>query len=145
MTMQTTLVPPIWRFSIFVLLAACVACSKKGEDSYTTTPSDNPDRLSINVTVKDDQTVSRFVVRERGAVAFYNKGERELTLLFNNEKGEQESPFCKGDGKAEDNPIRIDAGDEKMLTICRGMAGKWFKYTAQIGDAAEEDPIIWVE
>jgi hypothetical protein len=103
-----------------------------------------PDRLSINVTVKDDQTVSKFVVRERGTVTFYNRGEYELTLLFKNEQGEEESPFCKG-SKPEDNPIRIDADDEKILTIRSGMAGKWFKYTAKIGDAAEEDPIIWVE
>jgi hypothetical protein len=141
MTMKTTLLPPIWRYSIFVLLAACVACSKKGEDPDTTTA---PDRLSINVTVIGGQTVSKFVVWERGRVTFYNKGERELTLLFKNEKGEEESPFCHG-SNPEDNPIRIGAGDDKMLTICRGMAGKWFKYTAQITGAAAEDPIIRVE
>ncbi|MEX2149479.1 MAG: hypothetical protein WD793_04660 [Steroidobacteraceae bacterium] len=141
MTMKTTRLPPIWRFSIFVLLAACVACSKKGEDPDTTTA---PDRLSINVTVIGGQTVSKFVVRERGRVTFYNKGERELTLLFKNEKQEKESPFCHG-SKPEDNPIRIDAGDDEKLTICPGMARKWFKYTAGIDGAAEEDPIIWVE
>ena len=141
MTMKTTLLPQMWRFSIFVLLAACVACSKKGEDSATTTASDT---LSINVTVKDNQTVSKFIVRERGTVTFYDKGERELTLLFKNEKGEEESPFCNG-SKPEDNPIRIDAGGAKILTICGGMADRWFKYTAQITGAAEEDPIIWVE
>ncbi|MDP9199564.1 MAG: hypothetical protein M3O07_10195 [Pseudomonadota bacterium] len=104
-----------------------------------------PDRLSINVTVEDDQTISKFVVRERGTVTFYNRGESELTLLFKNEQCEEESPFCKGNGNKEENPVRIAAGDEKVLTICRGQAGKWFKYTAQIGEAAEEDPIIWVE
>ena len=141
MMMKTTLLPPIWRFSIFALLAACVGCSNKGEDPNTTTA---PDRLSINVTVIGDQTVSKFVVSERGRVTFYNKGERELTLLFKNEKEGEESPFCHG-SNPEGNPIRIKAGDDKMLTFCRGMARRWFKYTAQIEGAAEEDPIIWVE
>lgn len=141
MTTKTTLSPPIRRFFIFALLAACVACSKSGEVRDMTTA---PDRLSIAVTVQDGQTVSKFVVWERGRVTFYNKAERELTLRFTNEKGETESPFCRG-SNPEDNPIRIDAGGDRPLTICRGMTGKWFKYTAQVAGAAEEDPIIWVE
>jgi hypothetical protein len=110
-----------------------------------TTTMTPPDRLSINVTVKGKKTVSRFVVKDRGIVTFYNKGKDELTLHFTNEECKKESPFCRSNGDPEDNPIRVAAGKEKMLTICRGMAGKWFKYTAQIKDAAEEDPIFFVE
>ncbi len=111
----------------------------------TTTTTMPPDRLSIDVTVAGDMTVSRFVIRDRGMVTFYNKGNRELTLLFRNEKGEEESPFCKGNNKPEENPVRIRTGGSRTLTICRGLHGRWFKYTAQIDGAGAEDPIFIVD
>lgn len=111
----------------------------------TATTLTPPDRLSIDVHVESDKTVSRFVIGRRGRLTFYNKGASELTLQFKNEKGEIESPFCKGNGKQEENPVRIKNGDSRTLTICNGVAGRWFKYSARIGEADEEDPIFFVE
>ena len=104
-----------------------------------------PDRLTIKVTVQNNQTVSRFAVTAGCRVTFQNQGNEELTLLFRNEEKKEESPFCKGKDNPECNPVRIPRGDTKTLVVCENMAGRWFKYEATIGKADAEDPIFIIE
>jgi len=103
------------------------------------------DRLTIRVAVEDEQTVSRFAVTAGSRVTFQNLGDTVLTLLFRNEKGVQESPFCICEGKPEANPVRIDPSKHQTLVVCDDMKGRWFKYTATIGKARPEDPIFIIE
>jgi hypothetical protein len=110
-----------------------------------TTPLTPADRVTIKVTVEDDQTISRFAVTAGSRVTFQNQGSAVLTLLFRNEKRVPESPFCKGKGKPEPNPVCIPQGGDQTLVVCDDMAGRWFKYTATIGKARPEDPIFIIE
>lgn len=105
------------------------------------------DRLTIRVTVEEKklQTVSRFAVTAGSRVTFQNQGDAVLTLLFTNEDGKEQSPFCKGKDKPEVNPVRIDPHDYKTFVVCDDMKGRWFKYTATIGKARPEDPIFIIE
>jgi hypothetical protein len=54
-------------------------------------------------------------------------------------------PFCKSDGSEKENPIEVPPGASKGAFICDSFAGSEVLYTAQIGQAVAEDPIIIFE
>lgn len=97
--------------------------------------------LNIAVTVHDNQTMSQYVMTKSGKVAFFNKGDGPL-LVVTPKSG---SPFCKNDGFSVIDRIEVPKDEFRKVKICDVYNAGEFLYTAQIGTAKAEDPIVILE
>lgn len=95
--------------------------------------------LTIRANVdQNNNTVSKFVVAEKGTVTFVNDGSAPLTVRFDGI-----SPLCEG-GIANSS-FEVLPGKSRPFTVCDGNAGLSAKYTAIVGTTNPEDPILLVE
>ena len=97
--------------------------------------------LNIAVTVKDNQTMSQYAMTKSGKVAFFNNGDGPL-LVVTPKSG---SPFCQPNGTAVIPKIEVPHGQMRKVSICDLYGKGEFLYTAQIGTALPEDPIVILE
>lgn len=107
--------------------------------------------LEIIVDVRDEQTMSQYNTPKSGKIKFINAvpmahpPDPEPMLRITAKK-DHPWPFCKkGNSVSMDQPILVPAGDAKAAWICNSFSGSEVLYTAQIGTAAAEDPIIIFE
>jgi hypothetical protein len=103
-------------------------------------------KLNIYVGSTAGQTQSQFgKVKDSDKIVFYNQDPAAtLTVTI---KGDQPgvSALCKPNGQGVDSFTVAPAERSKGFTICDGYQAATFKYTAQVGTAAPEDPIIIIE
>jgi hypothetical protein len=97
--------------------------------------------LNIAVTVKDNQTMSQYAMTKSGKVAFFNAGDGPL-LVVTPKAG---SPFCRNDGLTVIDRIEVPKDEFRKVKICDLYNSSEFLYTAQIGTALPEDPIVILE
>ena len=97
--------------------------------------------LTIVVDVRDDQTMSTYKIPPNGKLTFQNASNID-SLVISPKDGDPPLPLCKGNGSTTVPPI--GKGQSHTVDICKDAAGE-FLYTAQIGTAAPEDPIVIIE
>jgi hypothetical protein len=103
-------------------------------------------KLNIYVGSQAGQTQSQFgKVKDSDKIFFVNQDPAAtLTVTIKGEQGSQ-SALCKPNGQGVDSFTVAPTERSKGFTICDGYQGATFKYTAQVGTAAAEDPIIIIE
>jgi hypothetical protein len=108
--------------------------------------------LEIIVDVRDSQTMSQYKTPKTGKIKFTNAVPPDKPpdgtepMLEITAKKDHPWPFCKkGNADPMDQPILVPAGDSKAAWICNSVAGSEVLYTAKIGTATSEDPIIIFE
>lgn len=98
--------------------------------------------LTIVVTVRGNQTMSLYKVPKNGKVTFVNAStDGDLVVT---PKGSGSMPFCEDD-KVTAWPGIVPKNDEDTVRICNAFEGDELLYTAQVGTALPEDPIIIFE
>jgi len=101
--------------------------------------------LQIIVEVQDNQTISNFSIPPSGKLVFKNGAAKGMGDLEIKPKSPTiELPFCKSNGKDPESLPMIAPGDDATVYICSNFTDRFF-YTAQIGQAAIEDPIVIIE
>jgi hypothetical protein len=101
-------------------------------------------KLQIHVFVQDGKTTSKFRVGKTEKVVFHNRDSQgTLTVSVASEPG-METALCVAGTKVETFTITPQE-KKKVFDICGDYRGETFKYTAQIGTAAIEDPIVIIE
>jgi hypothetical protein len=94
---------------------------------------------TLTVTIKGDQPGVSALCKPNG------QGVDSLTVTLKSEQPGV-SVLCKPNGQpAGDSFTVAPAERSKGFTICDGYQAATFKYTAQVGTAAPEDPIIIIE
>jgi len=97
--------------------------------------------LMIVVDVRDGQTMSQYSMSKSGKLTFANASDQDdLTVTPKN--GE---PFCENNKTTVIPKIVVAPEDEETVRICTAYADSEFLYTAKIGLATEEDPIVILE
>lgn len=100
--------------------------------------------LEIIVTVRDGQTMSQYKMPKSEKVKF-NNADPAATLKITGKEGKP-WPFCDQDHTTpKPQPIEVAPGGVKAAWICNSFTGGEVLYTAQIGTAVIEDPIIIFE
>jgi hypothetical protein len=99
--------------------------------------------LTIVVEVENNQTFSRFSVPPSGKLVYRN-GATAGDLLIAPKSPTTELPFCESNGKDEKPVLPIGPGEEDTFHICDGDTDNFY-YTAKIGQAYIEDPIVIIE
>lgn len=101
-------------------------------------------KLQIHVFVQDGRTVSKFKVGKTEKVVFRNRDpEDTLAVTITSEPGKGNA-LC--DGQTEVVAFSITPQEKKKsFNICPDYHGESFKYSAQIGTATVEDPIVIIE
>ena len=97
--------------------------------------------VNIAVTVQDNQTMSQYAMTKSGKVSFFNAGDGPL-LVVTPKSG---TPFCRHDGMTVVPRIEVPKGESRKVSICDLYGQGQFLYTAQIGTALPEDPIVILE
>jgi hypothetical protein len=107
--------------------------------------------LEIIVDVRDNQTMSQYNTPKSGKIKFTNAVPKAnppdpAPMLLVTPKEGHPWPFCKkGNTEPMQAPISVPGGESKAAWICDSFAGTEVLYTAQIGTATPEDPIIIFE
>jgi hypothetical protein len=99
--------------------------------------------LEIIVDVRDDQTMSQYKTPKNGKIKFHNADTTYVLEI----KAKQDAPwpFCNKDHVTPRQPFKVDPGTAKAAWICNTVESGELLYSAQIGTAKEEDPIIIFE
>jgi hypothetical protein len=101
--------------------------------------------LTIVVDVRDEQTMSSYKIPRSGKLVYKNASKDfDLTV---SQKRQNPLPLCESNGNVEiELPLVVPKDTESRdLRICNSFKGQEFLYTAQIGMAAEEDPIVIID
>lgn len=101
-------------------------------------------RLHIYVDVKDDKTVSKFGVTKTKRVVFHNQHATDTLVVTIDGATADRSPLCKGQQKIVSFDVTA-VEKEEGYKICKDYPLDTFKYTATLGTAAAEDPIVIIE
>ena len=92
-----------------------------------------------------DQTMSSYSIPPSGKLVFKNAAApNKGDLVITPKSPTTEFPFCKSNGTDRESLPPIAPGDSATVHICNG-SGDDFYYTAQIGTAEPEDPIVIIE
>ena len=115
-------------------------------------------RLNLHITVENRNTVTRIgKAKDNEKIVFFNEGTDILTVTLDQNlfKSANGKPLKRITGRQAKRltgksgsvyTFTVAPGNEKSLTVNSGTAvGKEVKYTAQIGTATREDPIIIIE
>ena len=103
--------------------------------------------LSITVDVREIdpgkfQTMSSYTIPNSQKVKFTNASKTdELVLSLKKGAGD---PLCENNQPVK-FPITIPKGGDRTMHVCKSFGGDEFLYTARIGQAAPEDPIVIIE
>ena len=99
--------------------------------------------LTIVVDVRDNQTMSSYRIPKSGKLVFKNASTTDQLVIT--PKGDGGSlPICDNNQPIP-APLTIAAGASKTVGICGDFNGQEFLYTARVGQAAAEDPIVIIE
>jgi hypothetical protein len=90
------------------------------------------------------QTMSSYEIPPSGKIIFTNASETD-SLEVSAKKGYPPPPFCASNNSPKSLPITIAAKGSAGVHVCKPFDGKDFFYTAKIGDALAEDPIVIIE
>jgi hypothetical protein len=101
--------------------------------------------LTIVVNVRDNQTMSSYKIPPSGRVEFVNAAANQGDLVISPKPLAAALPFCESNGTTPETLPPIPPGGSGLTKICSNFAGEEFLYTAQIGTAAPEDPIVIIE
>jgi hypothetical protein len=101
--------------------------------------------LTIVVNVRDNQTMSSYKIPPSGRVEFVNAAANQGDLVISPKPPAATLPFCENNGTTPETLPPIPPGGSGETKICGNFAGEEFLYTAQIGTAAPEDPIVIIE
>jgi hypothetical protein len=101
-------------------------------------------KLQIQVSVRGDRTVSKFRLGKTDAVVFRNAHQTDtLTVKVTDDSGQPSGALCDSTGNVTTFTVAPKA--KMNFSVCPGFTGDSFKYSAQIGTAALEDPIVIIE
>jgi hypothetical protein len=101
--------------------------------------------LTIVVDVRNNQTMSSYRVPKSDKVVFVNASKTD-TLVITPKPPETTLPFCESNKTTPiPMPLTVAASGSGTVHICKNWNGTEFLYTAQIGTAAAEDPIVIIE
>ena len=99
--------------------------------------------LTIVIDVRDNQTMSSYRIPKSGKLVFKNASTTDQLVIT--PKGDGGSlPICDNNQPIP-APLTIAAGASKTVGICGDFNGQEFLYTARVGQAAAEDPIVIIE
>jgi hypothetical protein len=100
--------------------------------------------LTIVVDVRDNQTMSSYRIPPSGKLTYINASKTDdLTI---SQKNEHPLPLCDSNASTSiPLPLVIQKDDSQTVRVCSNFTGGEFLYTAQIGTAAAEDPIVIIE
>ncbi|HZF15725.1 MAG TPA: hypothetical protein VE046_07265 [Steroidobacteraceae bacterium] len=99
-------------------------------------------KLRIQIHNRNGQTVSKIINRDLDTIVFINKETAPL-LITTDAPG---SVFCELNATTKiPEPVTIGGNARREVAVCTAFPGKEFKYTAQVGAAAPEDPMIIIE
>lgn len=103
-------------------------------------------RLQIHVFNDNGQTVSKFgKANDNEKIVFINEdaGANLTVTIIGDAAGKA---LCKPSGQKEAATFTVDPGGKsKAYTVCNDFQGTAFKYSAQVGTATVEDPMIIIE
>lgn len=103
-------------------------------------------RIYVNVTTDGTATYSGFGVGDDKHVFFYNNHATDTLTVVIKDATAQSSPLCENNSKGPKvTAFPVDHGQFEKFAVCEDFTGASFKYTATIGNAAPEDPIVIVE
>ena len=101
--------------------------------------------LTIVVDVRGNQTMSSYRIPPSGKIKFVNAATNQGDLEISPKPPATELPFCENNGTTPETLAPIPPGGSGETRICSGFGGGEFLYTAQIGTANPEDPIVIIE
>ncbi len=97
--------------------------------------------LTIVVSVRNDRTMSQYALPRNRKLTFVNDSDELLVVT-----SKSGTPFVDMDDPTKPiDRIEVPANGEKTVRINRHFSGTEFGYTAQIGDADADDPIVILE
>jgi hypothetical protein len=100
--------------------------------------------LTIVVDVRNNQTMSSYSIPPSGKLVFMNNSGID-SLVISPKDGDPPLPFCENNGDTPKTLPPIGKYSSDTVKICDSFNGEYFLYTAQIGQAAAEDPIVIIE
>lgn len=101
--------------------------------------SDTAD-LEVWVAVRNGKTMTQYRVGERGALTFRNLSDQPLVI-----SSPSGAPFQEQDCGDPVSTLTIPPGSEKVVRISKDYCEKEFLYSAQIGAAEPEDPVVIID
>jgi hypothetical protein len=150
--------PVMLMASVVVLcFGLTTACEKKpGPEVATRSGAETTvPKLHLFISQKDGKTQTSYGIDGiTGEVVFYNLDEEEsLVVTVVSEPADAGPALCAGDTTVDEFSVdHARRGDrdylrpgKTSLTVCPKFTGKSFKYTAQIGKSAAEDPRVKLE
>lgn len=99
--------------------------------------------LTITVDVRDGQTMSSYQLPHNGKLTFFNASKTDELKVWPKNAGDM--PFCANDKVTAIPQIAVPPQDQQSVRICSAFGSEEFLYSAQIGTAAPEDPIVILE
>lgn len=101
--------------------------------------------LTIIVEVQNDQTISNFSIPPSGKLVFKNVAPTGAgDLVIAPKAPTTKLPFCESNGDDYKPILPIAPGSDDTFHICKGFEDRFY-YTAKIGEATIEDPIVIID
>jgi len=107
--------------------------------------------LDLDIVKKRDtgsdewKTHTTFRMKWYEKVVFHNFEKEDLVVTIQAEQSFDSPVLCDASGSGVEKPITVGPRGSKEFAIFKGYEGTFFKYTAQIGGADKEDPIVIIE
>ena len=99
--------------------------------------------LMIIVEVENNKTISHFSIPPSGKLVFKN-GAEAGDLMIEPKSPTKKLPFCQSNGKTEKKFLPLGPDSEEPYWICNNITDSFY-YSATIGQADAEDPIVIIE
>jgi hypothetical protein len=90
------------------------------------------------------QTMSSYKVPRSGKITFTNASKTD-SLKISGKEAFPALKLCELNGTEIVLPLEVPKEDSRVVKICDSFTEPEFLYTAKIGDALEEDPIVIIE
>jgi hypothetical protein len=106
-------------------------------------------RIEIDVRDKDNvpvkQTMQVYRVPENEKVTFVNL-DRDQDMVVRPKPVDNIAPFCEKNDASKAKPvINVPKNKKVTVSVCENYDGNEIRYTAKIGSAGDEDPIVIIE
>ena len=99
------------------------------------------DDLNLEVTVRDGKTMTRHRIGKCGTLTFRNLADEPLMIATSS----GQPPFRESGCDAPVSAFTVAPGTTKSVRISDEYKAEEFVYSARIGDAEPEDPIIIID
>ena len=96
--------------------------------------------LEVWVDVRNGRTMTQYRIGEQGQLTFRNLSKQPLVI--SSPSGE---PFQEEGCAGPVSTFTVDPGSRKVVAISRKYDATEFLYTAQIGEAEPEDPVVIID